>query len=399
MRTWDVAVVGAGIVGCSIAREVKLRQPGKSVVLLEKESRAGMHTSSRNSGVIHSGVNQKPGSLKAVMCVRGSALLRDFCKKSGIPVREVGTVVLARNDLESATIRELERRANANGVQGARIVDENGLKQIEPYAVAREALVSPTGAIVDAGRLVSGMAADAAKNGVSLVFDARVEGIIDDGDELTVKTTRSDFRVKFLVNCAGLYADQVAWMMDVGREYFVIPFRGDYYRLRPESSHLVNSMIYPAPNLELPFLGIHLTKRTDGSVIVGPNASLALGRENYRGSGINWGEALHTISNTRFVRLIADFDFLGIALGELKLSISKKAFLKAAQALVPAISEADLLGDQSGMRAQLVDGRGHLVDDFLFKRTDKSFHVLNAVSPAMTCALSFSEHVVSLAFR
>jgi L-2-hydroxyglutarate oxidase len=399
MRTWDVAVVGAGIVGCSIAREIKLRQPNKSVIVLEKESRAGAHTSSRNSGVIHSGINQNPGSLKAAMCVRGSALLRDFCKKSGIPVREVGTVVVARNDLESATIRELERRANANDVQGVRMVDQNELKRIEPYAVAREALISPTGAIVDAGQLVSGMAVDAAKNGVSMVFDAKVKGILDKGDELAVKTPKSDFYVKFLVNCAGLYADQVAWMMDVGRDYFVIPFRGDYYRLKAESSYLVNSMIYPAPNLELPFLGIHLTKRTDGSVIVGPNASLALGRENYKNSGINWDEALRMISNIRFARLIADFDFLRIALGELKLSISKKAFLKTAQTLVPAISEGDLLPDQSGMRAQLVDGKGHLVDDFLFERTDKSFHVLNAVSPAMTSALSFAEHVVSLAFK
>jgi L-2-hydroxyglutarate oxidase len=191
----------------------------------------------------------------------------------------------------------------------------------------------------------------------------------------------------------------VAWMMNVGRDYFVIPFRGDYYRLRPENSYLVNSMIYPAPNLELPFLGIHLTKRTDGSVIVGPNASLAMGRENYKDSGVNWGEALRTITNIRFARLIADFDFLRIAFGELKLSISKRAFLKAAKALVPAISEDDLLQDQSGMRAQMVDGKGHLVDDFLFERTDKSFHILNAVSPAMTSALSFAEHVVNLAFK
>jgi L-2-hydroxyglutarate oxidase len=399
MRTWDVAVVGAGIVGCSIAREIKLREPNKSVLVLEKESRAGAHASSRNSGVIHSGINQKPGSLKAAMCVRGSALLKDFCKKSSIPVKEVGTVVVARNDLESVTIRELERRANANGVQGVRIVDQNELKRIEPYAVAREALVSPAGAIVDSGQLVSGMATDAAKNGVLPVFDAKVEGILDKGDDLVIKTSRSDFHAKFLINCAGLYADQVAWMMDVGRDYFVIPFRGDYYHFRRESSHLVNSMIYPAPNLELPFLGIHLTKRTDGSVIVGPNASLALGRENYKDSGINWGEALRMISNIRFARLIADFDFLRIAVGELKLSISKKAFLKAAKVLVPAISEDDLLQDQSGMRAQLVDGKGHLVDDFLFERTDKSFHILNAVSPAMTCALSFAEHVISLAFK
>lgn len=399
MRVWDVGVVGAGIVGCSIAREVKLRHPNKSVIVLEKESRAGAHASSRNSGVIHSGINQKPGSLKAAMCVRGSTLLRDYCKESGIPMREVGTVVVARNDEESATIRELERRANANGVRGIRIVDVNELKRIEPYAAAREALISPRGAIVDSSRLVSSMAADAAGNGVSLVCDAKVEEILDKGDELLVKTPRSDFHIRFLINCAGMYADQVAWMMNLGRDYFVVPFRGDYYRLRPERSYLVNSMIYPAPNLELPFLGIHLTRRTDGSVIVGPNASLALGRENYKDSEINWGEAVRTISNIRFARLIADLDFLRIAARELKLSISKKAFLEAAKALVPAITEDDLLQDQSGMRAQMVDRKGHLVDDFLFERTDKSFHVLNAVSPAMTCALSFAEHAVSLAFE
>jgi L-2-hydroxyglutarate oxidase len=399
MRAWDVGVVGAGIVGCSIAREVKLRHPNKSVIVLEKESRAGAHASSRNSGVIHSGINQKPGSLKAAMCVRGSTLLRDYCKESGIPMREVGTVVVARNDEESATIRELERRANANGVRGIRIVDVNELKRIEPYAAAREALISPRGAIVDSSRLVSSMAADAARNGVSLVCDAKVEEILDKGDDLLVKTPRSDFHIRFLINCAGMYADQVAWMMNLGRDYFVVPFRGDYYRLRPERSYLVNSMIYPAPNLELPFLGIHLTRRTDGSVIVGPNASLALGRENYKDSEINWGEAVRTISNIRFARLIADLDFIRIAARELKLSISKKAFLEAAKALVPAITEDDLLQDQSGMRAQMVDRKGHLVDDFLFERTDKSFHVLNAVSPAMTCALSFAEHAVSLAFE
>jgi L-2-hydroxyglutarate oxidase LhgO len=239
MRVWDVGVVGAGIVGCSIAREVKLRHPNKSVIVLEKESRAGAHASSRNSGVIHSGINQKPGSLKAAMCVRGSTLLRDYCKESGIPVREVGTVVVARNDEESATIRELERRANANGVRGIRIIDVNELKRIEPYAAAREALISPRGAIVDSSRLVSSMAADAARNGVSLVYDAKVEEIPDKGDDLLVKTPRSDFHIRFLINCAGMYADQVAWMMNLGRDYFVVPFRGDYYRLRPERTYLV----------------------------------------------------------------------------------------------------------------------------------------------------------------
>jgi len=396
MRTWDVAVIGGGIVGCAIAREIKLRQPNKDVVVLEKENRVGAHTSGRNSGVIHSGINQKPGSLKARLCVRGSTMLKDFCRKSRIPWEEVGTVVLARNDAESATIRELERRAKANGVPEVRIIDQRALSEIEPHAKAPEALISPTGAIVDSAQLVEGIATDAASNGVSLSLSAKVERIIDKGDELILETPGPSFHTRFLINCAGLYADQVAWMMDAGRDYCVIPFRGDYYRLKLERTFLVNSMIYPAPNLELPFLGVHLTRRTDGSVIVGPNAALALGREKYRDTNINWHETLLMLFDMRFVRLITNLDFLRIALKELRLSLSKKAFLKAAQELVPAISEDDLIPDKSGMRAQLLDRNGHLVEDFLFERTDKSFHVLNAVSPGMTCALSFAEHVVSL---
>ena len=396
LKIWDFAVVGAGIVGCSIARELKLRNPEKSVIILEKEDRAGVHASSRNSGVIHSGVNQKPGGLKARMCVRGSALLRDFCVKSGIPMEEVGTVVVARNDQESVTIRELEWRAKENGVPGVKLVDQAILRQVEPHVAAREALLSPTGAIVDSGRLVAAVAADCAKNGASLVFDCRVNGISDKGSFLMIETSGSSFCAKFLVNCAGLYADQVAWMMDAGRDYCVVPFRGDYYRVRSEKSFLVNSMIYPAPNLKLPFLGIHLTRRTDGSVIVGPNAVLALGRENYRGSPVNLHETLHMLCDIRFCRLFADIDFLRIALRELKLSLSKEAFLKAAKELVPAIEKADLIQDQSGIRAQLVDRRGRLVDDFLFERTDKSFHILNAVSPAMTSSLAFAEHIADL---
>jgi len=396
MKIWDFAIVGAGIVGCSIARELKIRHPEKSVIILEKENRAGFHTSSRNSGVIHSGINQKPGGLKATLCVRGSALLRDYCRKSRIPMKEVGTVVLARNDQESATLREVMWRAKENGVPGVQLIDQDALRRVEPHAVAKAALLSPTGAIVDSARLVAGIAADCAKNGASLVFDSEVNDILDEGSHLVIETSRSSFGAKFLVNCAGLHADQVAWMMDVGGDYCVVPFRGDYYRLRSEKSHLVNSMIYPAPNLQLPFLGIHLTKRTDGSVIVGPNAVLALGRESYRNSPINLNEALRMLLDIRFSRLVSRMDFLRIALKELRLSVSKKAFLKAARELVPAISEEDLIQDQSGIRAQLIDRKGRLVDDFVFERTDKSFHVLNAVSPAMTSALAFAEHVADL---
>ena len=393
---WDFCVVGAGIVGTSIAREIKMREPDKSVIILEKESRVGAHASSRNSGVIHSGINQKPGGLKAKLCVRGNALLKDFCRMNGVPMKEVGTVVLAGNEQESETVRTLLDRAMANGVVGVKIVSRQELKEIEPYADGREALISPSGAIVDNARLVGAVSEDATRRGVLLALDSQVRSIVDKRDYLTVGSRNSDYDTKYVVNCAGLYADKVAWMMDLGQTYCIIPFRGDYYRLKPEKSYLVNSMIYPAPNLEMPFLGVHLTKRTDGSVILGPNALLALGRENYRDAPVNWSEALRMIFDLRFAKLMLSRDFFGVAVQELWLTLSKGAFVKAAQRLVPAIETEDLVHDQSGIRAQIVDNKGKFVDDFLFEQTDKSFHVLNAVSPAMTCGLSFAEHVVDL---
>ncbi len=397
MRTWDYVIVGGGIIGCSIARQIRLLRPERSVLLLEKEVAVGAHASGRNSGVIHSGINQKPCSAKAKLCVRGGLLLKAFCRTKGIPMMEVGTVVLARTDEEGSVIRELERRANANGVRGVRIVGRDELARVEPHAHAMEALLSPAGAIVDSLKLVTEVARDATDRGVSILYSRRVERISDRGDHLTMGTSNgSDYDAKFLVNCAGLYADRVAWMMGVGRDYLVVPFRGDYYQLKSQRSHLVNSMIYPAPNLELPFLGVHLTKRTDGTVLVGPNASLAMGRENYIGTKRNWTEALQTFFNLRFLRLMSGFEFQRAALKEFYLSKSKRAFVQAARDLVPEISSDDLIRGQSGIRAQLVDRKGRLVDDFVFERTDKSFHVLNAVSPAMTSSLAFAELVTEM---
>lgn len=395
MQTWDFVIVGGGIVGCSIARQIKRSHPEKSIVLLEKEGKVGAHTSSRNSGVIHSGINQKPGSLKAKLVVRGSRLLKDFCRERGIPMKEVGTLVVARNDKESETLRELQRRGQANGAPDVQILTKDQLKRIEPYVGGKEALLSPYGGIVDSAKLVQGIAEDGVKNGVSLVLNSEVKKIVDKNNSLIIETPKSTYQAKFLVNCAGLYADKIAWMMDVGRDYTLVPLRGDYYRIRPERAYLVNSMIYPPPDLEMPFLGVHLTRRTDDSVIIGPNAMLALGREKYRDASINWLEVLRMLTDIRFVRLISDLGFLKIALHELKLSMSRKAFLKAAQELVPSLVEDDLIQDQSGIRAQLLDRKGHMVDDFLFDKTDKSFHVLNAVSPGMTCAFAFAEYVTS----
>jgi L-2-hydroxyglutarate oxidase len=398
VESYDFVIVGGGIVGCSIGRQIKLSHPEKSVAVLEKEGRVGAHASGRNSGVVHSGINQKPGSLKAKLVVRGSRLLREFCREWKVPMREVGTVVVARNSQESETLRELQRRAQANGVPNVQLLSKDELRKVEPYAEGDEALLSPSGAIVDNAKLVQGVADDAVRSGVSLILNAKVKGIVDKSDGLTIETANSTYQAGFLVNCAGLYADRVAQMMNVGRDYTLVPLRGDYYRIRPERAYLVNSMIYPPPNLEMPFLGVHLTRRTDDAVIIGPNAMLALGREKYRDASINWLEALRMVTDIRFARLISNLNFLPIALHQLKLSLSKEAFLKEAQALVPTLVEDDLIQDQSGIRAQLVNRKGRMVDDFLFERTEKSFHVLNAVSPGMTCAFAFAEYVTSAIF-
>ena len=363
------------------------------MLVLEKESSPGLHASGRNSGVVHSGINQKPGSLKAKLCVRGGYMLKEFCRNNGVAMREVGTVVLARTDKEIDVIQEQEVRAKKNGVEGVRIVDREELSRIEPFANAKEALISPLGAIVDSQNLVAKIVEDGRRNAVQYVFDAKVVKIEDRHDSLTVSTHHDQFYCKYLINCAGLYADRIAQLMGAGRDYCIVPFRGDYYRLRTERSYLVNSMIYPAPNLRVPFLGVHLTRRTDGSVIVGPNALLAFGREKYRDREINWKETLRMLFDIRFAKLMSNEEFMKLALHELRLSLSKEEFAKAARELVPEIRSHDLLHDQSGIRAQLIDARGHLVDDFVFERTERSFHLLNSVSPGMTSALAFAEDV------
>ena len=385
-------VIGAGILGCSIARQVRANHR-KDVLVLEKETAPGLHASGRNSGVIHSGINQKPGSLKAKLCIKGGYLLKEFCRKNDVAMKEVGTVVLASTDQEIEVILEQKLRAEKNGVQGVRILDQQELKQIEPFAEAKRALLSPHGAIVDSKALVAKIAEDGTRNGVSYAFNAGVLKIEDVGDFLRIRTKNSEFCAKYLINCAGLYADRIAQLMGVGNDYCIIPFRGDYYRLRADREYLVKSMIYPAPNLAVPFLGIHLTRRTDGSVILGPNAMLALGREKYRDSNINWRESLRMLLDIRFTKLMSDREFMKLAFQELELSLRKPKFAKAAQKLVPQVTPGDLIRDQSGIRAQLVDSKGHLVDDFLFNQTEKSFHLLNAVSPGMTSALAFAEEV------
>lgn len=320
-------------------------------------------------------------------------MLKQFCREKQVTLREVGTVVIAKKDEELEVLRELKQRAEENGVKGVRILDRQELKAIEPFADGRSALLSPSGAIVDSYDLVNRVAQDGESHGVRYAFGARVVRADEEKDFVRVETEGSEFHAEFLLNCAGLYADRIAHMMNLGHDYCVIPFRGDYYRLTDERSFLVKSMIYPTPNLRLPFLGIHLTRRTNDSVIVGPNASLAFGREKYRDAPVDWSEAIRMLLDVRFAKLMSDKDFVKLAYRELRLTLNKKEFTNTAKKLVPQISERDLIPDQSGIRAQLVNRKGQLVDDFVFEQSERSFHVLNAVSPGMTSALAFAQEV------
>lgn len=391
-----IAIIGGGVVGSAVARALAL-QTKKSVVVLEKEGRLAAHTSGRNSGVIHSGINQSPGSLKAKLCVKGSRMLREYCLSSGVSMKMAGTLVAAITRRDKSTLRELERRSRANGVPGVRIIDGPELRKYEPYAAAEEALHSPTGAIVDSVALVGRLARDCLAYGATYMMNARVVGIEERGEDLNIRLRDGrELDAKFLINCAGLHADEIAHHLGIGLNLSIVPFRGEYQQIIHEKSHLVNSMIYPAPNLELPFLGIHFTKTTQGTVIVGPNAALALGRESYHPAHIDLADAIRLLGNPGFIKLLRNQKFRKIALSEMQTSLSKDAFVDRAKLLVPMIEKEDLLPGKAGNRAQLIDTDGRLIDDFLFVKTSNSFHILNAVSPALTSSLAFADHIVDL---
>jgi (S)-2-hydroxyglutarate dehydrogenase len=379
-------VIGGGIVGSSIAREIRLRDLGE-VLVLEKEKELGMHASGRNSGVIHSGINQKPGTLKAEMCVKGSKMLREYCKEHDVPFEECGTLVVARNDEEIETLETLLKMGNGVGVPGLRIIDKDELNYREPEVEAEKALFSPTGAIVDSSALVESIAGDAIKLGAEYRTGCGVRDVVGS----RVYTSLGDFEFNHLINCAGVYADDIAHMMGIGEEYMVIPFRGDYV----EVDKKIRSMVYQVPDLKYPFLGVHLTKSIDGKTLAGPTATLSWkGKESYEGE-INWKEAYNTVGSRNFLNMISSKEFLNLAWQNLKVSLFERVFVKEINGLLKEkISRQDVKPYRSGIRAQIVDREGNMVNDFLISDLGNSTHVLNSISPGMTSCLDFAENVV-----
>jgi L-2-hydroxyglutarate oxidase len=391
-----VIVVGGGAIGASTARHLARR--GVAVLLLEKEAAPALHQSSRNSGVIHSGYNLKPGTLKAQFCVSGSRALRQYCVDHHIPMQQNGILIVAQNDADRAVLRELHGRAQANAVR-AHLLDSNALRELEPHAVGVEALHAPDGASFDAPAYVLSLLAQARQDGTEVRCGTLVRRIEPaDGvarPQPAVYTATERLTASVVVNCAGLQCDRLAGAL--AADVRVVPFRGYYAELVPACRNLVRSHIYATPNLSFPFLGVHLSRRTDGRVIVGPGAMLAFGREVYGFGDVNLRDLADTLRWPGFWRMLADRRFLRLARDELLKSLMLMFIAREARRLVPELRTADLVRSYAGNRAQLVSRDGKLVDDIVVRESGRVVHVLNAVSPGLTCSLPFGEHLAERA--
>ncbi|MDY6765037.1 MAG: L-2-hydroxyglutarate oxidase [Halobacteria archaeon] len=392
MVEYDVAVIGGGCVGCSVAKHLA-QKSGFDICLLEKEYHLAQHQSGRNSGVLHPGFNYPPGSLKAEFSTEGTRRMKEYCRENDIPLYDCGVLVVATDESEMERLYELEEQASENGVESHVLEGQEELKEHEPHAAGVGALYCPEAASVDSQKYVYTLGKEAENLGVKFYMGHEVKSIHQNDGCYELESDKGSVRSRYVVNAAGLYADRIAHSMGVGDEYRIVPFRGEYYELVPEKAGLVNSMIYPTPDPELPFLGVHYTRRTDGKVIVGPNAVLAFGREAYRNTDFNLRELADTLSYRGFWNLMADTKMIGVAWDELNKSYRKKRFVEAARELVPEVKKDDFARSYAGVRAQLLSRSGELVKDPIFKHGVRSTHVLNAVSPGLTSSLPFGDRL------
>jgi len=385
-------VIGAGIVGLATAHRITLDHPGATVTVIDKESHVAAHQTGHNSGVIHAGVYYKPGSLKARLCAAGRASMVDFCAEHGIAHEVCGKLIVAADESEVARLRALHERAVANGLP-ARLVSAAEAKEFEPEIRCVEALRVDSTGIVDYTAVCKTLADLAEKAGASVRLGTRVTGISSRGAEQIVHTTAGDVVADVLVNCAGLHADRVARLAGVEPPARIVPFRGEYFELTPERRSLVRGLIYPVPDPQFPFLGVHLTRMIDGTVHAGPNAVLALAREGYGWGKINPRDIADFVGYGGLWRLARKH--FGYGMTEVRRSLSRRRFAESLARLVPAVTEADLVPAGAGVRAQAIAKDGALVDDFLIVARERQVHVLNAPSPAATSSLEIAKHIVA----
>jgi len=390
-----VAVVGGGILGLSAARALTRRVPGVRVVVIEKEAAIGLHQTGRASGVVHSGVYYAPGSLKAQLCVQGARQLADFCEERGIPLGRCGKVIVATTPDEIPRLEELHRRSVANGVEGAELIGRERLSELEPHAAGIRALHVPTTGIVDFAEVARAYKADVEAAGGSVLLGHEVTGVSTRGRSVVIATSAGDVAANHVVACAGVYADRVARLCGGSVEPRIVPFRGDYYVLRPERRELVRGLVYPVPDPTFPFLGIHTTLRPDGSVWLGPNAVLAFARDGYGRFQVRPRDLVETLATPGFRQFSRRHWRTGTV--ELVRDYSRRLFVASARKLFPELSPDDVVRGPAGIRAQAIARDGSLVDDFVFERGDRVLHVRNAPSPGATSSLPIGETIADMA--
>jgi L-2-hydroxyglutarate oxidase len=390
----DFVVIGGGIVGLSTARALLERHPGARLLVLEKEGGWARHQTGHNSGVIHSGIYYKPGSYKARFCREGARALVEFCRERGIEYEICGKVIVATEPDELPLLDALHERGLKNGLEVEK-VGPGELKEIEPHASGLAAIRVPSTGIVDFAKVAEAFAALVGEKGGELRTGTVVEGISDTGRLVVVRTNKGAFHARTLVNCAGLHSDRVARLCGVEAGAKIVPFRGEYYELRPEKRYLVKNLIYPVPNPNFPFLGVHFTRSIDGIVEAGPNAVLGLAREGYKKTDFDLRDFVEEITYPALWRLAKKNWRTGI--GEIHRSISKKAFVRGLKKLVPEVEDGDVVPIAAGVRAQALKEDGAMVDDFLISEGKNSVHVLNAPSPAATASIPIGEEIAKRA--
>jgi len=393
----DVVVIGGGIVGLAVARAVVCRFPRMRVLVLEKETRVGSHQSGHNSGVIHSGVYYKPGSIKARTCVEGARAMVEFCREHGVAYHICGKVIVAISHEEVPRLNDLLARGQANGVPGLRMLGPEELREIEPHATGVAALQVPGTGVTDYAKVCEKYAELLSAQGGVVGTGSAVTGVKQNSSEIILESSTGAVSAQWAINCAGLHSDRIARMAGENPEVQIVPFRGEYYDLVPARAELVRALIYPVPDPRFPFLGVHFTRRIYGTVDAGPNAVLAFKREGYRASDFNLRDTWESLTFPGFWRVAVKHWRMGT--DEARRATSKASFVAGLQRMVPEVRDADLVPGGSGVRAQAIHRSGALVDDFQFSQSKRMLHLYNVPSPAATASLTVAKAVVEMAAR
>lgn len=391
--TYNTIIIGAGLVGLATAYQLKLKNPHSKILILEKEAKVSQHQSGHNSGVIHSGIYYKPGSLKAKNCIEGYESIIQFAEKHGIKYDLCGKIIVATTPEELPLLDNIYKRGVENGLQNLEYLSKEEFQEIEPHCAGLRAIKVPQTGIIDYPGVAEKLKELFLNLGGEILFNQKVTGIISN-TETIIQTENSEFKTEKVITCGGLYSDKLSKLTDPKNDFIIVPFRGEYYKLKEEKKELVKHLIYPVPDPNFPFLGVHFTRMVDGNVEAGPNAVLAFKREGYKFSDFNFSETLETFTYPGFWKIAAKYGKTGM--GEIHRSLSKTAFTKALQKLIPEIREEDLVPGGAGVRAQALRRDGSLIDDFDILQKGNVIHVRNAPSPAATSCLSIGEKIANL---